>query len=476
MGIADELCFAPAGRLVSLLRAREVSSEELVSAFLERIETHNHRLNAVVTLVEERALEEAEESDRRLAAGDRARPLEGLPITIKDCIATAGIRSTDGMKLLEHNIPDRDAPTVERLRAAGAVIIGKTNIPEMALDYDCDNPVFGSTSNPWNIERVPGGSSGGEAAALAAGFSALGLGSDVGGSIRVPSHFCGVVGLKPGWGTVPPNGHMLGPASPFAPMPPPFQEMSVIGPLARFVDDLTIAYNLIRGPHPSSPITAPSEEAHPERVDLKRLRCAFFAGGGAMPVAAEIRGAIEGAARKLDGIGVAVEEKTPPVADAAGVWMEYLAADGNKLITEALGDNIALSRERLRLLLTSANERPASEFFKLSIARDSYRAELALFMERFPVIVCPVFCLTAFRHGCMQVEIEGRSWPIYAAGWPSTWVNLANLPAAVVSAGRDREGLPIGVQIVGRPFEEETVLAVARALESELGGYQRPPL
>jgi amidase len=174
MAFSEDLYFASACRLLSMLRAREVSSTELTRAFYDRIRKVNPRLNAIVTLCEERALKEAAESDRRLAAKNGIRPLEGLPITIKDSIATEGVRSTDGMKILEHNVPDRDAPTVVRYRQAGAVIIAKTNIPEMAMDYDCENPVFGATNNPWNPGRVPGGSSGGEATALAAGFCALG--------------------------------------------------------------------------------------------------------------------------------------------------------------------------------------------------------------------------------------------------------------------------------------------------------------
>jgi amidase len=476
MASVDELCFAPARRLLSLLRAREVSAEELVSAFFERIESHNHKFNAIVTLVEERALEEAAEADRRLATRGEGRPLEGLPITIKDHVATAGVRSTDGMKILEHHVPDRDAPTVERLRAAGAIIIAKTNLPEMAMDYDCDNPVFGATRNPWNLDRVPGGSSGGEAAALAAGLSPLGLGTDIGGSIRVPSHFCGTVGLKPGWGTIPPNG-LVNPLPPFAPTSPPDVEMGVIGPMARSVDDLTLAYNILRGPHPSSPHTASSTEARPETVDLKRLRCVFFTGGGPMPVAPEIRDAIASAARALQKTGVAIDEKTPPIARAAEIWLQYLTADGNRTVINALGENVKLSRERLKLsMLSPAPDLPTSEFFKVAIARDTFRADLAGFMERYPIVICPVFCTTAFPHGALAVEVEGQTYPVYTAGWPSTWVNLAGLPAAVVSADRDRQGLPIGVQIVGRAFAEETVLAVARALEAELGGYQRPPL
>ncbi|MGH7249238.1 MAG: amidase, partial [Pseudomonadota bacterium] len=221
----NELFFAPAHRLAAMLRGRQLSSTEMVSAFLERIEALNPKLNAIVTLVEERAIKEAAESDRRLAGKGEARPLEGLPITIKDSIFAAGARATDGMKIFEHFVPDHDAPTVARLRAAGAIMIAKTNLPEMAMDYDCDNPVFGATSNPWNLKRVPGGSSGGEAAALAAGLSPLGLGSDYGGSIRVPSHFCGTVGLKPSWGTIPGSGHMPGMLP-----PPPVAHMATIGP------------------------------------------------------------------------------------------------------------------------------------------------------------------------------------------------------------------------------------------------------
>ena len=176
-------------------------------------------------------------------------------------------------------------------------------------------------------------------------------------------------------------------------------------------------------------------------------------------------------------IGVTVEEKAPAIGDAAKLWVDYLTADGNKAVRDALGEKIALSRERLRQqILAPPMDKTAHEFFTLAIARETYRAGLATFMERYPVILSPAFCVTAFPHGAMEVPMEGQKYLIYVAGWPSTWVNLANLPAAVVPAGRDRDGLPIGVQIVGRAFEEETVLAVARALEAELGGYQRPPI
>jgi amidase len=475
MAFSDDLFFAPANRLVKMARNREVSATELVQAFIERIESINHRFNAVVTLVEERALAEAEESDRRLSGKGEMRPLEGLPVTIKDSVITEGVRSTWGMKAFEHFIPPSDAPAVARLRAAGAIVIGKTNTPEMTLDYDCDNPVFGATRNPWNLGRVPGGSSGGEAAALAAGMSPLGIGSDYRGSIRVPAHFCGVVGLKPSWGTIPGSGHM--PPSPAA--PPPLAQMATIGPMARSVDDLTLAYNIVKGPHPSTPYAVATPQAHPESIELKGIRCAVFTAGCEVPVAADIRSAIERAGKALQQAGLAVEQVQPPVDDGERLWMAYASADGNELLLEFLGEALKQSRERLRTTLAELEQggaKSAADAYRISFARDAWRVQLAEFMERYPILIGPAFCTTAFPLDATEVEIDGKRYSRIAAGWPAAWVNCAGIPGLVVPVGRDRDGLPIGVQINGCAFGEETVLAVAKALEQALGGYQRPPL
>ena len=477
MAFPDELFFAPASELLTMLRSRQVSAAELISAFIDRIESLNPHLRSVVTLCEERAAVEADEADRRLSGREDVRPLEGLPITVKDSIETKGVRTTAGMKIFEHHVPHEDAPTVARLRAAGAIVVGKTNLPEMALDYDCENPVFGATNNPWNSGRVPGGSSGGEAASLASGLCALGIGSDYGGSIRIPAHFCGVVGLKPTWGTIPVTGH-IPPLPPSITGTPPIMSMATIGPMARYVDDLTLEYNLIRGPHPSAPYTVPSLEAHPEIVNLEQVTCAYFTGVEAgVPIAAEIRAAVERAATALSKLGVAVEHKTPPIKDAARIWMEYATADGGELLRAQLGTRVNLSRERLRqAFLAPAPSKSAAEFFTTAIERDVYRIHLAQFMERYPIIIGAPFCVTAFEHGGTEVNVDGKRFPLFAANWPALWVNCAGLPAAVVPAGCDRDGLPIGVQIVGRAFEEETVLAVAKALEQELRGFRKPPL
>lgn len=472
MPSSDDLFFLPAHRLLAMLRGREVSAAELVSQFLGRIATVNGRLNAVVTLADERAAHEAAESDRRLAGKGEARPLEGLPVTIKDSVITEGIRSTWGMKAFEHFVADYDAPVVARLRAAGAIVIGKTNTPEMTLDYDCDNPVFGRTNNPWKLDRVPGGSSGGEAAALAAGMSPLGIGSDYRGSIRVPANFCGVVGLKPSWGTIPGSGHMA--PAPAAPLP--LAMMATIGPMARYVDDLTLAYNIVRGPHPSAPYTVPSVEAHPENVDVRKVRCAIFTSGCDIPVAPEIRAAIERAGRALEKAGLIVEDVHPPVDQGEQLWWDFQNVDGNQMMLEALGDAIKQSRPRLREFLVPGESKSAADFLKIAFARDVWRVQLAEFMERYPIILGPTFCTTAFPHEATELGVEGKRFEHYLAGWPVAWGNCAGVPGVGVPIGRDGDGLPIGLQINARPFHEETALAIARVVERECGGYQRPPL
>lgn len=473
MPISDDLVFAPAYRLAAMLKAREISAVELTDAFIERIESKNRGLNAVVTLVEERAAREAEDSDKRLGGKGQIRPLEGLPITIKDSIITEGVRSTWGTKMFEHHIATYDAPSVARLRAAGAIVIAKTNTPELTMDYDCDNPLFGQTNNPWDHERVPGGSSGGEAAALASGMAALGMGSDYGGSIRVPAHFCGIAGLKPSWGTIPGSGHMSpGPAA-----PPPVSHMATIGPMARYVDDLTLAYNIVRGPHYSTPYTVPTLEARPETVDLKELRCAVFTAACDTPVDSDIRAAVERAAKALQKLGVPVDEVRPPIDEGPGIWWEYAMADGNKMMMEMFGHHVEGMRDRMkRMLAVPPGEKTALEFFKIAFRRDAWRVQLAEFMDKYPIIIGPPFCSSAFKHGGFEVDVDGKNYSLYQANWPVLWGNCAGLPGVVVPAGLDRHKLPVGVQINGRAFGEEAVLAVARTVEHELGGFKRPPV
>jgi amidase len=254
--------------------------------------------------------------------------------------------------------------------------------------------------------------------------------------------------------------------------------MATIGPMARFVDDLTLAYNVVRGAHPTAPYTVPTQPARPEEVDIKRLACAVFTEiKGLVPVSADIRSRVENAGQVLERLGLRVEFSTPPIQRAHEIWWDYALADGGELARQAIGDNASLSRERLqRLFLAKTPHKSAAEFFTVAIERDKFRVELAQFMERYPIIISAPFCCTAFAQGATKVQFDGEEFDLYSANWPALWVNCAGLPAVVVPAGLDGSGLPVGVQIVGRAFEEEQVLAVARALEKELGGYQKPPL
>ena len=471
-----QLHFVTAGELLALMERREISSVDLVRMFIDRCKALNPRINAVVTLAEDRALTEAAQSDRRRARNEDVRPLEGLPFTVKDTLSTQGLRSTAGTRKLANYIPERDAATVAHLRAAGAIVIGKSNVPELGGDIDCDNPVFGPASNPWDLSRVPGGSSGGEGAAVAAGLNAFGLGSDTGGSVRIPAHFCGVAGFKPGWATVSRSGHL----PPESASSPPLHNVATVGPLARCVNDLTLAYNALKGPSWDSPNTVPSPDAQPERVQLRNLRCALFtAMSGQAPPAPEIKEAAERAARLLSKRGMIVEEITPPIAESSAANGRYYSADGRRLNLEWYGADLQHCRPKLMKLMVGAlaGESTAADFFKASMRRDELRSELAKWMETYPIILTIPCCITAFRHDAgEEIEMSGARWHRLAMIWPTVWPSFYGLPAAVVSAGLDRDRLPLGVQVVGRAFEEERVLAVTRALEEDLGGFQPPPL
>ncbi|MBI3770250.1 MAG: amidase [Deltaproteobacteria bacterium] len=467
----DDLLFTSATRLLALLRTREVSAAELVELHLARIASVNPRLNAIVTLTAETARAEAAVADRRLRAGD-ARPLEGLPVTIKDAFATAGVRTTDGCKLFETLVPDTDAVAVARWKRAGAIVLGKTNVPELSFDFDCDNPVFGRSNNPWDLTRTPGGSSGGEAAAIASGCSPLGLGSDLAGSIRMPSHFCGIAGLKPTGQAVPRTGHL-----PLGIPPLPLTLMTTVGPMARRVEDLALAYNLIRGPHPSDPDILPSVAADPASVDVGALACAFYVRGGSTPVAAPIQAVVRRAAQALADAGLRVEERVPAaLANAHRIFYTLVTADGGNGFRLLAGDRFDDYRLPLRRLIEQTNELPTSAFLLAGMERAALRMEIAELMTEFPVILGPVLPIPAFRHDHQGHDIDGVHVEHLDPLWGTDCVNLTGLPAVAVPAGATPEGLPIGVQVVGRPFAEGEVLAVAAVIERALGGYRRPPL
>jgi Asp-tRNA(Asn)/Glu-tRNA(Gln) amidotransferase A subunit family amidase len=453
-----ELTRLSAVELGRLIRAREVSPVEAVEAYQRRIESANPALNAVVTLAPD-ALERAREAEAAVSRGEELGPLHGVPLTVKDTIDVRDLRATCGSRVRAEYVAEADAPAVARLRAAGAIILGKTNCPEFALDYTSENPVFGRTNNPHDLERTPGGSSGGCAAAVAACMTAGSLGSDLAGSIRIPAHFCGVSGLKPTTGRVP-GGGQLPPASGLHSLG------ATLGPLARTVDDLKLFFGALSG----------EREA---QETLKGLRAAFYSDDGSMSVTAETSEAVQSAARALTGAGLEVVEEVPPgVTDATGLWLSLFEYATQRFVRAAYVRREGEAGRAARVILERAGrwgEPPLEKILTAWEERDRARATLLRWMERRPLIVAPVGAVPAFRHEEFgRVDVEGRSVPTFRAFAYAHAANVFDLPAACVPAGRTAEGLPVGVQVVGRPHEEWRVLAAARVIEEALGGWQSP--
>lgn len=441
-----------------MIRAREVSPAEAVEAHLRRIESVNPKLNAVVTLAPD-ALERAREAEEKVARGDDLGPLHGLPLTVKDTVEVASLRTTFGSRVRAEHVPAEDAPAVARLRAAGAIILGKTNCPEFALDYTSENPVFGRTNNPHDLERTPGGSSGGCAASVSACMTAGSLGSDLAGSIRIPAHFCGVAGLKPTTGRVGGGGQM-----------PPASGLhslgATLGPLARTVEDLSLLYQALS-------VEREASEA------LKGVRVAFYTDDGSAAVSAETLEAVRSAAGALSVEGLTVVEEVPPfVGEATGLWLSLFEYATQRFIRTMYAGREEEAGRAARVILERASrwgEPPLEKILKAWEERDCARELLLRWMERTPLFVAPVGAVPAFRHEEFgRVEVEGRSVPTFRAFAFTHAANVFNLPAACVPAGQTASGLPIGVQVVGRPHEEWRVLAAARVIEEALGGW-RPP-
>jgi amidase len=453
-----------AARLAELMRARAVSPVEVVEAYLARIEDLNPGLNAIVTLAPD-ALERARQIEAEIMHGETARALHGVPVTVKDTFDVAGLRSTSGSRLRASRVPARDAAVVSRLRAAGAIILGKTNVPEMALTYDSENAVFGRTNNPYDYSRTPGGSSGGEAASIAASLSAAGLGSDLVGSIRIPSHFCGIFGLKPTAAAVSGFGHcpeMIG----------RLKQAASFGPLARSAQDLALMFDVL---------SDSAEASEFEERELRRARVAWYTYDGLTVVTEETARAVERAARALADAGFEVEETRPPgIERGPSLWSERFSPDvaaAMRAVYRTTQDEEKAGPAVRALLKRAASAYVKTEAERFLIDEEAARLRAALIewmMER-PFLLAPVGAVPAFEHGARKVYVAGHSMNVFDAFSYAQTFNTFDLPVISVPAGRTRDGLPIGVQLVGRPFSERSLLRVARFLEEALGGYQAPP-
>ena len=468
-----EITEMSASALARLIKERQASPVEVVAAQLSRIHDVNPRLNAIVTLCEEGALAQAKQAEKDLTSGRELGLLHGVPVTVKDNYDTAGIRTTAGSKVAADHVPVEDALAVARMREAGAIVMGKTNMPELGFSYDCDNLLFGSTHNPWAEDRTPGGSSGGEGAAIAARMSPLGLGNDLGGSIRVPAHFCGIFGLKPTPGRVPRVGSF--PQTSVGAI----RMMAVNGPLARSVDDLELAFRVLAGPDPRDPITVPVSWEGSRSVDVSSLTIAAFQGGERMPVSQEIREAVVRAAMALREAGLEVREEEPPdLSMVVPTFAVLILTEGLMHVESLIQDRWDEVHLDLLDLREMAEARPAGveQFVEALSTRLVLMSKVQQWMEERPIVLAPIYATPAFIIGQRMLDIDGESVPMLNAARVSSWVNLLGLPAVAVPTGLTSGGLPVGVQVVARPFRESEALAVARVLEQAFGGSPRPPL
>jgi len=461
-----------AREIASQIRAKAISAVEVARLHLDRIEQLNPKLNALVDCQPETVLAQARKAEKAILNGDSLGPLHGVPVSIKSSIDVAGHRCEAGTRLRAGYIAAADAPLVGRLRAAGAVILGVTNTPELLMAWETDNLLYGRTNNPWDLTRTAGGSSGGEAAAIAAGLSAAGVGSDGGGSIRVPAHFCGICGLKPTPGRVPITGHFPRSAGPFA-------LLGVVGPMARTVDDLRVLFEVMAGPDDGDPCSAPVPLREINGEQLKNISIGFFEEDGRTPVTKETRTAVKHAASLLSLNGHRVEEFRPDgLEDARQLWWKFFGTAGGMILTPLLKGHEKELSPILRefFLWTTAGPAHTGESLLTAwLSRDELREKVLQQMRKHPVLICPTAAIPAFRHGEREWQIDNKTVKYLDAWSYCEWFNLLGFPAVVVPIGFSEEGLPIGIQIVGRPWEEEVVLAVAAALEEARGLLPPPP-
>lgn len=456
----DPITYLSATRLAKNIREKKVSAQEAVKAYSARIAAVNPKLNAVVQLCIERAQREAKEADALLAKGRALGPLHGVPITIKDSFDTAGVVSTGGTLGRRDYIPSADATVVARARGAGAILLGKTNTPEFTLSFVTDNLIYGPTKNPYNLDYQPSGSSGGAAAIVASGGSAFEIGSDFAGSIRVPSHACGVAGIKPTHGLIPRTGHIIDYGG-FT------DSMQQIGPLARRVEDLALLLPILAGPDELDAATAPVPIGDYRQVDLRALRIAWYVSNGEVDPTPEIARVVEQCVGNLTSAGAKCSEARPPLLKELGELRSKLGgADGGATIqrwVQRAGTKQTSPQLRRRGTATIS----AAEFATTVERLDDCRSRMLGFLENYDIILCPPSARAAPRLG----EDPGLS-----AGSYTSVYNITGWPAAVVRAGTSPEGLPLGIQIVGRPWTDHVVLAVAAHIESKTGGWQPPPL
>ena len=465
----DELCWTSATELAAAIRARRLSPVEVTAAVLDRIAAVNPRVNAYCTVAEERARAEARAAEAAVMRGDALGPLHGVPVSFKDLTATAGIRTTFGSKIFEHNVPVEDAVVVERARRAGAVVIGKTNTPEFGCKGVTDNLVFGHTRNPWRLDRIAGGSSGGAAAAVAAGLGPLAEGSDLAGSIRIPAAVCGVVGLKPSLGRVPRSPSLNG-----------WTGMSHVGPLTRTVADAALALSVWAGPDERDPQSLPAAAEDFSRAaegGVRGLRVAWSPDLGYAAVDREVREIVGAAARTFATLGAGMDDAHPGFADPMDLFIDLTAP----YRAAAMADHLPKWGDQmdpfLHLRIDHGEKMSAVEWERATHRRTALWHVVRRFFERFDLLLTPTTSVAAFPIGVSYpAEIDGRRLENQLQWFPFTFpFSITGQPAVTVPCGVTAEGLPVGLQIVGPRYGDALVLRAAAAFEAARPWAQRRP-
>lgn len=475
-----------AEELAAALRAGVVTSVELTDETIARIERDDKVINAICVRDFERARAAAHNADRARARGEE-RPLLGIPVTVKESYHIAGLPTTWGMPAQRDYMPAEDALQVSRLKAAGAVVLGKTNVPVMLRDIQSFNEIYGTTSNPWDHDRTSGGSSGGSAAALAAGFGALSIGSDLAGSLRTPAHFCGIYAHKPTLGLVPTRG-MVAPPAPALPID---LDLAVAGPMARTARDLTLLLDVMAGPDPLTHGVAYDIALPPARHErLSDFRVLIIEDHPLIPTGSAVRAGVNRVAEALIGDGARVERHSPQLPDPAEAATLYMllmmsnAAAGlpadvyDQLQTHAAAlsaDDRSLDAARLRGMVLRHRD-----WVDVNNRRELHRQAWRQLFTEFDAVVCPITPTPAFPHDHHQglenrrIDIDGAAYPYYDQLVWAGMATMPGLPATAIPAGRSPEGLPVGVQLIGPMFEDRTPLRLAELLEQKIGGFQAP--
>ena len=479
----DAIAFKTATELAAMIDRKEIGSEELLDLYLRRVERFNPKLNAIIALDAERGRRQAQAADAALAKGERLGPLHGVPMTIKESYDVAGLPTTWGNPPLRDNVPNVDALSVRRLKAAGAVLFGKTNVPLNLADFQSYNDIYGTTNNPWDLKRIPGGSSGGSAAALAAGMTGFESGSDIGGSIRNPSHFCGVFGHKPTWGLLPPRGH----AMPGVLSQP---DLSVIGPLGRGAQDLAIGVTAMAGP---DEILAEGYELRlrgPRHDSLSGYRVAVWTTDDLAPVTQETQKRVRAVAETIASAGGRADFDARPDIDFNAAFGTYQTLLQAVMMSRQPDDVYQGLQEEARQLDPQDHSARAEtirrqvatyrDYSAANEARTALRWRWHEFFQTYDALIAPMMATPAFPHdhrpfGERTLMVDNDERPYFEQVF---WAGIAicsYLPATVIPTGPSAEGLPIGVQLIGPEFGDLRTIGLAKLLEAEGFAFTPPP-